>query len=75
MEEHHILESSGSDNKKLPPQRVDSIKELERSHAQPIEVTENIEALSIKTCQIRYHTSCNKLSKIDKYIDTAYHIG
>jgi hypothetical protein len=44
MEEHHILESSGSDNKKLPPQRVDSIKELERSHAQPIEVTENIEA-------------------------------
>lgn len=42
---HHILESSGSDNKKLPPRKVGSTTELERSHALPIEVTENIEAL------------------------------
>ena len=60
---HHILESSGSDNKKLPPQRVDSIKVLERSHARPTEVTENIEALIIKTCKIRYHTSCKQTFK------------
>lgn len=64
---HHILESSGSDNKKLPPQRVDWIKELERSHARPIEATENIEALSRETCQMRYHTSRNKLSNGQTY--------
>ena len=63
---HHILESSGSDNKKLPPQRVDSIKELERSHARPIEVTENIEALSIKTCKIRYQIQVTTNFQIDK---------
>jgi len=60
----------------LPPQRVDSIKELERSHARPIEVTENIEALSIKTCKVRYHIQVAANFQTDKYIfDTAYHIG
>jgi hypothetical protein len=44
MVEHHILESSGSDNKKLPPLKVGLITGLERSHVQPTEATENIEA-------------------------------
>lgn len=44
MEEHHILENSGSDNKKLPPQTRGLIIEQERSHVRPTEAIENIEA-------------------------------
>lgn len=55
---HHIQESSGSDNKKLPSRRVDSITKLERNHVRPIEETENIAALGRETCT-DYYTSYN----------------
>lgn len=71
---HHILESSGSDNKKLPPRRVDSIARLERSHVRPTEATENIEALEQETC----HEILYKLQLTFKWTDIfviTYHIG